>query len=281
MKKIVLVFGILVFVVALTLYVVKGKIPNLPREEQSAEAQPLLTVGNEVIYQHDLQTELSNYAQNIDPEIRNILQEKLITDSVILQGGQEDGLIQLDSTMFNSPQKDYKKRIQAVETVKQTVEAQSKNLKGSVIAIWFRNNDYIGPLGLEKSKQKAFDTISDLHEKLQKKEITIQEAAEMIVADTSLRTVDKAWRNNAIFHFESDGTKPITISPEFDTMLKKLQPGEVTDVYLVQNVDVDTQKQYEALYYVGQVSERIDTGSGTNWNDWLIEKTKRYAATNT
>lgn len=278
-RKIIIICIICVIFFLGAYYLRSGKDDNSPAVNQSMEEKPLVRVGDEIIYQHDMEAELAYYPQNDDPDIRTSLKEKLITDSIVLQGGQEDGLITLDDTIFNSPKKDYQKRLHSIEGVKYAVGQRSKALKGSVISVWFRNNDYIGPLGLEESKQKAFEVISGIREKVLSKSLSMEEAGNMIIADTSLKEIDPAWRNNAMYRFESGKNTRLTLSPELDEELRTLPIGEVSKVYLITNIDVDAQKQYEALYSFGQVTERSDTEGGLSFDDWLASKKIKYATT--
>jgi len=236
-------------------------------------------VGAENLYQKDLDYELSLHPQKDDPQTSETILQKMITDSIVLQGGAADNLITIDSTIFNSPTKDYGKRIEAVTTVKEGVLAKAEHTKGTVISIWFRNNDYIGPLGLEKSKQVAYGKISALQNQIASGKITIDQAGEMIIKDATLAQIDKAWTNNAIFHFDATGTDRISFSSQFDTILRDLKPGEVSEVYLARNVDVDPNKRYEALYYVGQVLSKTNSGNLSNFDTWLSQKRKLYEVT--
>lgn len=268
--------------VAVVVFYSKSFLPFFKAEEGASPTNQdgvIAVVGKENLYQKDLDYELSLHPQRSDPQTKEVVKQKMITDSIILQGGDSDGFVTIDSSVFNSPRKDYTKRVALVDSVKKAVVGKSEHTKGAVISIWFRNNDYIGPLGLEKSKQLAYGRISALQTQIVSGAITIDQAGEMIVKDKSLAQLDKAWTNNAIFHFDVTGAERISFSNQFDTILRELKPGEVSDVYLARNVDSDPNKRYEALYYVGQVLEKTNLGNLSDFDKWLSQKRKLYEVT--
>jgi hypothetical protein len=240
----------------------------------------IVKVGEESLYQKDLDYELSLHPQKDDPKTKDVILQKMINDSIILQGAKSENVVPVTSDIFNSASKDYDKRITTISAIKKAVAAKSEHTKGTVISIWFRNNDYVGPLGLEKSKKIAQDKMTTLHDRIVAGEITIEEAGELIKKDTTLAQIDKAWTNNALFHFDVVGDQRISFSTQFDAILRDLKPGEISDVYLARNVDTDPNKRYEALYYVGQVTEKTNTGNLSGFDSWLSSKKKLYGITN-
>lgn len=272
-------FNLLVFGYFFTKNITNKTSKNLSSSSHGGNSSIIAKVGEENIYQTDLDYELERHPQKDEPGIKKKLLDKLVLDSVILQGGAADGVITLDSSIFNSQEKNYVKRVNSVEQIKKKINDMNSSIKGTVISIWFRNNDYIGPQGLEKSKQIAFEKISSLRQQIVDKKITIDEAGQIITDDTSLAEIDRAWTNNALFHFSASPTKRITMSKEFDDKIRALNPGEVTEVYLVTNVDKDPAKRYEALYYVAQVTEKNTTTKALDYNSWLNQKKQTYAVT--
>ncbi len=233
-------------------------------------------VGNENIYQKNLDYELQGHPENATDGIEQRLLDKIILDSIILQGGAQDGIITLDSNIYNSPDMNYVDRIAKVEMVKNKINELSINLKGSVISIWFHNSGYIGPLGIEQGKQIAFEKISDLRKQIVDKKITIKEAGAIIKKDDSLFQIDRAWKSNAIFDFSVSADQRITFSREFDQIIRNLKLNEVSEVYLAEDVDPEGKKLYEALYFVAQVSEKNNKQGVSNYESWLQSKKNTY-----
>src|SRR5437016_3940350 len=96
-------------------------------------------VGNEKIYQRDLNTELANYPPQKNIDRKRQLLQKIVKDSIILQAGEKDGLIKLDSSVFDSSTKDYLKRVKLVAEVQELVEHRKDHITGAVLSIWFYN----------------------------------------------------------------------------------------------------------------------------------------------
>ncbi len=267
---------VLLNILIIGFYLIKNSsTKKLPTSSQNPSGL-LAKVGEENIYLQDVDHELENHPQKDLPGIRNKLLDKIITDSIILQGGAADGIISLDSSFFNSPEKNYAERINNVEKVKNKIESMSVNIKGSVISIWFHNNGYIGPLGLEKGKEIAYEKLSNLRNQIVDKKITIQEAGEDIKKDTSLYQIDRAWTSNAILDFSATADQKITFVKEFDEIIRNLAVNEVSEVYLADDVGPDGKKLYEALYLVAQVTEKNNTPGVTNYDSWLQNKKNTY-----
>lgn len=275
------VFGIiavaagLVGIVFLLKPVDKLAFPVLPQHP----VDQIAVVGEEVLYVRDLEAESSLQQQNGGTENRELLIEKLVNDSVILQAGKEEGIIQLTDEFYNQPDKDYAKRAEAVEEVKWRVSQRGDHIQGAVVSIRFRSNDYTGPEGLEKSRQIALEKISGVHRRIVDGELTIDQAGAFIIEDESLYEIDPLWRSRALFHFDALPGKMITFNPDFDALLWELPTGGLTDVYLARDPDSDAANQLESLYYLGQVTSRTQSDSESNFEAWAINKRESIEVT--
>jgi hypothetical protein len=239
----------------------------------------LLKVGKESIYYQDLSTELASYPDSGSDTARGILTQKLITDSVILQGGADDGIITLDPSFFNQVDKDYNKRISMVNEVKANLNTDAVNSRGYVVSIWFRNNGYIGPLGLSKSKELARQKLNALHSEVASGVLSIQKAGDIIKNDSSLKQLDIAYKNNALFPFTyyAGDLRRLTLSEDLDEELANLPKAGVSNVYVGTAKDPKTEESYEALYLFGQVTEKADsTKPYKSFDDWLNDKKSIY-----
>lgn len=239
----------------------------------------IAVVGEEVIYVRDLEAELAASNLGGAQTDRDILIEKLVNDSVILQAGKEEGIIELTDEIFNKKDKDYAKRIEAIEEVKRQVSQRGDHIQGAVVSIRFRTNDFVGPLGLEKSREIAFEKMSDLHRRLVSGELTIEQAGELIKGDESLVELDPAWQMSALFHFDARPGDSITLNPDFDANLWILPTGGVTDVYLAKDPVGHPDNPFEAIYYVGQVTARTVSDSSQNVEVWVLNKKETYNVT--
>jgi hypothetical protein len=246
--------------------------PELSPVQRTIPQGAIAKVGEEFIFQQDLDNELSSYPIKKNPNARQLLLNKIATDSIVLQGAAEDKVITLDPTVFNSPNKDYLKRIQLVDMAKNLINNQADGIQGRIISVWFYNNGLIGPLGYNKSKEIAYEKISQLQADVKNQKITINQAAEKITQDVTLDQIDKAYKTNASFKFDAKKGQQITFVPEFDQLLWQLPEGGVTDVFLAKDNEGDKK---EALYLFGQVSKKINSNK-TSFNSWLPVKQKAY-----
>lgn len=283
MKKIFLAIGlflILIGIVALFVYLLyPSYFQSIFKSARlDSTSNVIAKVGQESIYQRDLDYELSVHPQKDDPAMRKTILEKIVSDSVILQGGKEDGFVTLDESVFNSPNKDYTKRVKLVDDIKAHIDLQAEHIEGSVISIWYRN-DEIGPLGIEKAKEIAYQKITALHKDVLINKKTMDQAAEAIKIDSSLAQVDRAYVVNAQFKFNKKKGEEISFDKEFSDKIWRLEEGQVSDVYLIKNVDSDTKEKYDAVYSFAKVDKKVSNPSLSNFADWYLRKKGSYEIT--
>ncbi len=255
-------------------------LPTLPQASQSSKVtteKTSLKVGGEEIYQKDYDTELSYFPVKKDTaQIKKIIIDKEIIDSKILQIGEEEGIIKLDDSIYNSPEKDYLKRIDAVKKVKKVLQGKISSIRGTVVAIWFLN-DHAGPLGYEKSKQIAYEKIKTLHDGVKSGQITITQAANQIINDNSLFTLDPNYKTNALLNFDTSVSTHITWEDDFNNNILQLEEGETTEIFTGKSFDFDHNGQkVDAYYLFGQVTYKPSIDQITNLDDWINDKSKNY-----
>lgn len=234
-------------------------------------------VGDEYLYEADLNYELAYYPTSNDGTAEDILTKKLIDDSIILQGAAEEGLIKLDNTIYNSPDKDYQKRIDTVMDLKEKLDQKATVLEGSVIAIWFHNMQP-GSVGYEKGKQIASTEISRLQKAVKDGSITMLQAGTQLKNNAQLAQVDPSYRANAYFEFAVSDNQKITYSPTIDQQIYQLNKGDVSAVLTGKDRDPETNAMIDAVYMVAQVTDR-GTSNVTSYENWLVEKRKTYEVT--
>ncbi len=284
-KKKILIISLIILLIAIvsaSIWVIFNKKSMNKRDKTDTNTSVVAKVGDENLYQKDLDYEFSIYPQKNYPNIQKIILEKMITDSIILQGAKADGLIVLDDSIYNNPDKDYEKRVSTVQSAKKQVDSHVSAIEGYVVSIWYHNNNWVGPLGLEKSKEEAFQKIKVLHDDVVARKITIEKAGERIKEDTSIAQLDQAYTSNALLHFNSllNSEKPITLNKDLDTALWKLDIGETTDIYPGQATDLKTGEKYDALYFFGQVTNKTSDSKNTvPFDQWLAAKRKMYQVT--
>lgn len=231
-------------------------------------------VGDELIYQRDLDIELAAYPPILSLEERKkILIEKIATDSAILQGARADGIISnLDPAIFNSATKDYLARLKAVSEIKQKVEGEADQIKGVIASIWFFNLGKTGPMGYDRGKEFALEKITKLHADVKSGKTTVEQAGELIRNDTSLAQIDASYKSNAIYEFDVKNNDKITSNPDFDSALKKSPVGQVTDVFL--SIE-DPYFVRPGLYQFGVVKNKVNSNIGS-LEDWILKQIEKY-----
>lgn len=254
------------------------KTPQERVAEKKNGDSPILKVGDEIIYQKDFDFEKSGYPPVKNFDIDKILMDKLTADSVILQGAKVEGLISVDTSVFNSNTKSYQNRIKLIEKAKQAIEDHADSIIGEFVVMWFYN-DTPPKMDVEKGKEIVLGKITKLHDDIKSGKITMKQAADAIRNDTSLIDIDRSYKSNAYKEFAANPNKPITIDKNFDALLWKLNVGEVSDVFLGKATPLSLGKKVDAWYGFGTVMKKTTTGKIANFDGWLAAQEKIYAVT--
>ena len=200
--------------------------------------------------------------------------DKMAKDSLILQGGRDENVASLDATVFASINKDYPKRIKLVQTIKKTMSDRATGISGTVVGGWFLNGQ-VGPLGCDKSKQMAHDTVAQLQADVKAKKITIVQAADQIRNNPALAQLDPQYKNNASFDFQVIKNAPITRNDNLNAALWSLPEGGVSDVVAGPAKVIDKGEYVDAVYEFGQVTKKVNS-SISGFDDWLTGLKQKY-----
>lgn len=275
-KRIFVLLGaLLILLGSLILFFFKGTLPPIGQRQEQIPQGAIAKVGEEYIYQRDLDIELSLQPSASESGIRKILLDKLAEDSVIIQGAKDDKIVEIASDVYNSSDKDYVKRIQVVKEIKKKVEESEDSIRGTILTIWFANVE-IGPLGYERAKQVAFEKISKLHKDVKEGKITIKQAGEVIQNDKSLAQIDKAYKTNAVLEFKANKNETITFNKSFNDALWKLSDNEMSEISTGTVLERSSGKQVDANYVFGQIEKHIRSGRFESFDKWLEDKRKLY-----
>lgn len=266
------------YIVQTTFFGKKTASPAMPTNLDSAQAKDIIAkVGQENIYKSDLDFEMSAYPPQKGVDKEKLLVQKLVKDSIALQAGGKDGLITLDSTIFNSPQKDYTKRVQLLAIMATKLNNSNKTLKGSLVSIWFFNGR-AGAIGYEEGKQVALSRITELHNGVKNKTLTMKQAAQSIINDPSYEQLDTSYKSNAILEFAIGSKEQLTMDPIFDAKIRNLKPGQLTEIYLAKSSDPNTKQKRDSLYMFASVAENEGVNK-PNFEDWFKQKESAYEIT--
>jgi hypothetical protein len=235
----------------------------------------IMMVGEEILYQEDLDRFLNVLPPGI-PDREKYARQNMIEESIGLQAGAKAGVITLGNTFYNARNKDYDQRSQRYVAVQEGIRQRIARISGSVVALWFFNNNQAGSAGYEGGKRIAQQKMATLQSKVAKRELTMEHAAAEIKQDTSLEQLDVVWQQNAIFTFENVGPdEPITFDETFNNVIRTLPVGGVTNLALL-SVDSNGTKR-EALYAFAQVSSKKEGSIAEgSFEEWLSVQKKNY-----
>lgn len=264
----VLIILVILAIISLVLYYFLKIKQTVPGDKVIVKA------GEEEIYKEDFDFEFASYPLNAQID-KKIILDKLINDSVILQSAQKEGLITLDPTVFNSPSKNYLKRIDLIGTAKNKVNEGKESIQGKVISIFVLNGP-VGPLGYEKSRQIVFDKITSLQARVKANEITVDQAIEEIKDDSGLEQIDKAYKTNASFNFIREKDEPITRIDKMNEQLRTLKEGEVSDIFAYAYKNSQTKEEFDTYYSFGIVEKVVKNPNLPNFETWLNNGKKNY-----
>ncbi|MCX7997052.1 MAG: peptidylprolyl isomerase [Patescibacteria group bacterium] len=249
----------------------------LPTRPAAPRAGVIARVGEELIYNVDLNEEVASFPPSDDPEVREKLFQKMVDDSIILQGASREGLIRMNATVYNSAEKNYAKRIALVQDAKEKLIAAGDSYSGTVVALWFFNQRP-GRVGYDQGKKIARQRITDLHSRVKSGAITMEQAGEELRRDSSLYQVDEAFRINAIYTFTSNVKAQFNYDPGFEKVMRGLKVGEISDVYLGKGTGGDGTTR-DAVYKFGRVDKIITNRGYSTIEEWLEINRNEYPVT--
>ncbi|MEI6532902.1 MAG: hypothetical protein WCO06_03615 [Candidatus Roizmanbacteria bacterium] len=246
---------------------------------------PIMKVGNENIYTRQYEYISRTYPGDISStSVKKIIMDKLVEDSLVLQGAQKDGIAEVKSELLNSKSSDLYERNSTVKTITTLIRNRADKVSGVIAAIWFLN-ERVGPLGYEKGKELAYKKITELHDLVKSGQLTMEGAVDRIKKDPEIVFLDNAYKANAYIKFDVPKNQSITISKEFDQIIWNMNQGEITDVSTIKDYQPDpskpippldkqtpetiTKTYVDALYVFGQLRSKSVTGKVISYEDWL------------
>jgi DNA phosphorothioation-dependent restriction protein DptG len=131
-------------------------------------------------------------------------------------------------------------------------------------------------LDYDGAKKLAYSKLSQIHELVANKELTIEEAADRIRNDVTLQQVDVAYQTNASFDFIVKNDEKITIDSDFDTVVRATKAGDITEVLPFKEPTTLLGKSIETAYAFAYVKERKTDGKVVSFNDWLTQQKSNY-----
>ncbi len=203
----------------------------------------ILHVGTETLYGRDLNYYMFLLQYDVYTSSRVLTDADvdkglgvLINNSLILQKAQELGLTPLDSSVFNSVNKDFRKRNELVtQMIPQVSKYFVDTAEGEAIAIAF-NNNFI-PVSVEEGRKIAKAKIDELYTKVTTGKLTMLQAASEIANDKEILTkVDPAAVSNSYDQFTAEkGGDQVFIDPAMNDSIFSLGEGQYSQVLVAKN----------------------------------------------
>lgn len=245
----------------------------------SSQDTVIATVANNPVYQSYVNNEGTFYPGPKTEQVEKTLKQKVIDDEITLIAAKKQGLIKDFNNNPSLNSEEYQRRTDQVLTVKKQINDSANSISGTVVSIWMYNNNYIGPQGLEKSKEIAYNKIKPLYDKVAHGQITIKEAGQLIASDTSLKEIDPVWQVNALADFTKYKGKPLSFWPEFDEMMWNTPKGHITPLYLGTGRHNHKPEQQPELYIFAKIDKRITDKTYNTYDDWLQQQKKLMGIT--
>ena len=232
------------------------------------------TVGSEIIYTSTV-NQIAEQVPGTPENARLAALNSLIDQSVALQAAAKSNAVTLDDSFFNSENINLIQRSAQVNRIISTVEQQETTVTGGVITLWFYNNGRAGSAGYQQGKQIAFQKMTGLQRQVASGTMTLEQAAQEIRSDASLRAVDPSYGVNALFSFTNATVdQPITFDSAFNKQIYDLDEGDTSPLVLLSYDDNGTKR--EAVYMFAQVTEKTGNGTVVSYESWLELQKKNY-----
>jgi hypothetical protein len=221
---------------------------QLSKISGAKDAKKIALVSDEYLFESDLIYYAFQQGKEVKDLDRGKAIEDIVNDSVLLQFGAKENMVELTPNVFNNPFKDMQKRMEVIAQIKQIMsESIGKAISWEGIAVWFYNvnpADLAEKEGMEKAKQFAYDKINAVYNEVVNNGKKMSEAAEILKNDETLIQLDKSYKGNAYFvksldteiHTIDDIRKGRTFGYTglFDFLLKA-EIGDISKIYLEQD----------------------------------------------
>ncbi|MEI6533004.1 MAG: hypothetical protein WCO06_04140, partial [Candidatus Roizmanbacteria bacterium] len=249
----------------------------------------VMQVGKESIYESLVKTFLQSYPISEQKKQEAGVKEYIIKQSILLQEGEKQKLIQLNADSYNSNLINVINRKKLVDHIELKISSDSAHIKGKAVVLWFFNQQ-LGQYPYEEAKKIANQKMSNLYHEVKDGKMTIEQAIDNIKSDESLKKVDKVWKINAELTIDADKNEKIYFDPQLGEILWNLNVGEMTPLmvfkdkvpspdYKIKDFSNENEKMpmvyIDAVYVFGQVREKRD-GTVANFNDWYESIKKSY-----
>lgn len=237
------------------------------------EIEKIARVGKEYLFTTDLEYYAYLHMKEVGEINREEVISELITYSVMLQLGEDEGWIELTQETFNNPFKDNNARDELIDEVR---EAYDENYKSGTyvefVSVWF-NNAGLGPYaeehGVEAAKSLAKQKIDAVYAQVVDEGKSIEEAAQLLINDESLAELDINYKGNAYELLELQyeivqNSESAALRESMYNFLLSAQEGDISEIFLEKQSDLD-KNSFDAYYTFYRLKSRRQN------YDWVYE----------
>lgn len=176
-----------------------------------------------------------------DPAKWQTVKDSVTQDTILQNEGIDAGVI---------PARDGSLNYTDINTAKDYLaKNQLTTISFEEVTIYF--NNIIPPsVGIPKAKEIAFQTLSDLHNKVVSGNLTMKQVGDAISANDSLANVDQAYKVNAYSKYDNLGPNDVMIDPPLFKQLWQYKKGDITDILTSKD---DTQEYYYTFFKINDI----------------------------
>jgi len=250
---------------------------ELDKIEGSENIQKLARVGREYIFYTDLEYYAYQNLLDIESLDYDSVLDYLVDESVLLQAGENEGWVELDSETFNNPFKDFSRRGQLVLEIKESFnDNYQSGTYVEIITVWFYNSelgDYAKEHGIDAAKELAKSKIDEVYSLVTEDGKSMEEAAQIIIDDSSLSQLDENYDGNAygirIFPYEIESIADLGGGSEnLYKFLESAQEGDISEIFLERDIPrSETEELVDAYYAIYKLTVKVNEYS--DMNEWV------------
>lgn len=241
--------------------------------------------GSETLYGKDLNYELlSHYPMVFDTssplpkDTKDSALNQVIDESLILQIAQSKGIIKLEDSFFNNPEKDYRKRVKALDTAQsELAKVAESRITVAGIIIYFNNQSDSKDIP-QGAKEKTRQKIEKLRSDILAKKITIRQAGETIAQDVELEAIDPNYKADSLVEYNNinrfipiKGSENVSLTEA----VWKLKKSDVSEILLGYRLNGQTGKSEEAFWGVFEVKDKFE-GLSDTFENWFKTEKQKY-----
>ncbi|MBU0975957.1 MAG: hypothetical protein ABIE03_03230 [Patescibacteria group bacterium] len=241
----------------------------------------VVLVGKEYLFEDDIKHYLSmrgRLDESGDAAVQKEVLDELANQSVVLQEGEKQGWIKLESGFFNNPLKDYDLRTEKWFTVFEQVNgSQLEGVQFEGVAVFFVNveaTQIVKEKGREYARELVYSKVKDVYDDVKKGNLSMKEAGDILDADEELKTLSptgKLYSYSPPSLLEAKDIENIKY-PLKKEAFEKTKVNKLSDLMLLQedktNPSKETEIYWDGYYGFYRILER-NSAQVSSFDEWM------------